>query len=586
MKKQLRNFGFMLVLLVTTATITAQTNILIDSSVDELFLYDGIEGDVLTNTNGTGWSGAWSQTSGTGITNEVSSLAYPTGSGTAVHGTAMNITGTNVIKRSFTDTYEMTGSKFYLSYLVEKSGSSTFSIRGYSGGNARYGMEITAGGSIRARASQNYGALATGVIDDNTTYLVVLHKNGNASSIAIFKEGDVIPTDPANANWIATHTGATGVDLDRFDFAFAGTGTYKVDEIRLGSTFTSVTKSDAKTYLGIAEPEIVSLTVKKTSDLPTIDGVVDPIWGEVEANAISERADGVDASDYTATFKALWSGNDTANDSIYFLIEFTDDKFVSDYLSTSDGSGGIMALDRGQDDGFDVMFNPGLAGLPAAGYGSPYRAGIVTTEADPEGTLWFTLNQDSSNSLTDNTHKAHTVNGTKYVFEFAMGLWDFEVNIATVAGYQFGVDIRYNDDDANIPHPGREPSTKRDGQYSWALYSEGNTGAWSNNAGLGDATLSNEEVSAPLSVNDIEDIKNLNIYPNPAKDHFVIQTADLNLENARVEVLSLSGQTILVQQITTTKSTVEVNISSLTSGLYLVRLISNDSNFVAKLIVE
>jgi hypothetical protein len=172
------------------------------------------------------------------------------------------------------------------------------------------------------------------------------------------------------------------------------------------------------------------------------------------------------------------------------------------------------------------------------------------------------------------------------VFEFAMGLWDFEVNIATVAGYQFGVDIRYNDDDANIPHPGREPSTKRDGQYSWALYSEGNTGAWSNNAGLGDATLSNEEVSAPLSVNDIEDIKNLNIYPNPAKDHFVIQTADLNLENARVEVLSLSGQTILVQQITTTQSTVEVNISSLTSGLYLVRLISNDSNFVAKLIVE
>ena len=92
--------------------------------------------------------------------------------------------------------------------------------------------------------------------------------------------------------------------------------------------------------------------------------------------------------------------------------------------------------------------------------------------------------------------------------------------------------------------------------------------------------------TAPLSVNNIGDIKNLNIYPNPAKDHFVIQTAGLNLENARVEVLSLSGQTILVQQITTTQSTVEVNISSLTSGLYLVRLISNDSNFVAKLIVE
>tara|TARA_B110000090_G_scaffold162659_1_gene179677 strand:+ start:71 stop:1096 length:1026 start_codon:yes stop_codon:yes gene_type:complete len=320
----------------------------------------------------------------------------------------------------------------------------------------------------------------------------------------------------------------------------------------------------------------VSLTVKKTSDLPTIDGVVDPIWGEVEANAISERADGVDASDYTATFKALWSGNDTANDSVYFLVELTDDIFKSDR--------GAFGTDKGQDDGFDVIFNPGLAGAPGAGIGSPYRMGMITDANNENAEFQFTVNQTGTNTITEKMHKAHTIDGTKYVFEIAIGLWDFDLTGPTNAGYQFGVDFRYNDDDGNIAKD--NGTTNRDGQYSWALNSEGNTGSWNNFAGCGDATLSNAEVSVALSVNDIEDIKNLNIYPNPAKDHFVIQTADLNLENARVEVLSLSGQTILVQQITTTQSTVEVNISSLTSGLYLVRLISNDSNFVAKLIVE
>ena len=60
-----------------------------------------------------------------------------------------------------------------------------------------------------------------------------------------------------------------------------------------------------------------------------------------------------------------------------------------------------------------------------------------------------------------------------------------------------------------------------------------------------------------------------------------------NWDDAKnVEVFSFSGQRILVQQITPTQSNVEVNISSLTKGLYLVRLISNDSNFVAKLIVD
>lgn len=306
-----------------------------------------------------------------------------------------------------------------------------------------------------------------------------------------------------------------------------------------------------------------------------IDGVVDPIWAEVDANVMAKGADGIDATDYAATFKVLWSGNDTANDSLYFLIELTDDKFVSDYHATS-------GTDRGQDDGFDAFFNPGMAGL-ADETQDPYRVGIVTDENNENPEFWFTVAQNETNTVTENMHKAHTINGTKYVFEFAIGLRDFDAIGTTEAGYEFGVDFRYNDDDANIPDTNNPGTTKKDGQYSWTKSSS----TWNAYGGLGDAMLSDEEVFAPsLSVNDIGDIKNLNMYPNPAKDYFVIQTADLNLENARIEVFSLTGQKILVQQITPTQSNVEVNISSLTKGLYLVRLISNDSNFVAKLIVD
>tara|TARA_B110001469_G_C9623801_1_gene311152 strand:+ start:140 stop:1198 length:1059 start_codon:yes stop_codon:yes gene_type:complete len=343
------------------------------------------------------------------------------------------------------------------------------------------------------------------------------------------------------------------------------------------------------------------ITVFKTSTPPMIDGTVDTIWGQVEPNVISANEelwsesyfDYVTANDYEATFKVLWSNNDSATDSLYFLIELTDNEFVSDFGSIPDGAGGIKIINRGHDDGFDVFFNPGLRGEGEFGAGELYRMGIVTGENDENPEFWFRYNQITENDITNRMQKAHTVDDTnaeittKYVFEFAIGLKDFDPEVQPTGGYKFGVDFRYNDDDGQIPN--KNGSTQRDGQYSWALGSELNIingGKFNNYNGLGTATLSNEEVSAPLSVNNIGDIKNLNIYPNPAKDHFVIQTAGLNLENARVEVLSLSGQTILVQQITTTQSTVEVNISSLTSGLYLVRLISNDSNFVAKLIVE
>ena len=248
MKKTLQIFGFTMLLLVATTTVTAQTNIVIDdTTADQIFLYGGAEGDPFADNNGTGWSGSWTITSGTTVAGSANSLVYPTGSGTALYGGAISSDGTNIIERSFIDTYELLETTFYLSFLAVKTGASTLTLKGFSGTNPRYGMQITASGNLRVRASTKYGDYATGVFNNDVTYLVVIAKQGNNCMVTLFKEGDTVPTNPDDVTWLASATRATGADLDKFVFEFTGDN-FKIDVLRLGSTLASVTKSDAKNY--------------------------------------------------------------------------------------------------------------------------------------------------------------------------------------------------------------------------------------------------------------------------------------------------------------------------------------------------
>lgn len=79
-----------------------------------------------------------------------------------------------------------------------------------------------------------------------------------------------------------------------------------------------------------------------------------------------------------------------------------------------------------------------------------------------------------------------------------------------------------------------------------------------------------------LSVNDVKK-SSIQIYPNPVRDHFVINTND-KIET--VEIYSPTGQLLK------TFSSKEVNISSLPKGNYLVKIKTDKDNLTQKIIKE
>lgn len=82
-----------------------------------------------------------------------------------------------------------------------------------------------------------------------------------------------------------------------------------------------------------------------------------------------------------------------------------------------------------------------------------------------------------------------------------------------------------------------------------------------------------------LSVNE-NAIVGLKIYPNPANNYFMVETA-LNAEK-NVTVYDLLGKEV----INTTTSSSEINVANLNSGLYIVRVTENGATATRKLVIE
>ena len=75
---------------------------------------------------------------------------------------------------------------------------------------------------------------------------------------------------------------------------------------------------------------------------------------------------------------------------------------------------------------------------------------------------------------------------------------------------------------------------------------------------------------------------NTKFYPNPAKDHLtIIRVKD---EQCLVTITDLNGKVVLKRQIYENEE--QINISDLSSGLYLVKLQTNIEIRVLKLVIE
>ena len=103
-------------------------------------------------------------------------------------------------------------------------------------------------------------------------------------------------------------------------------------------------------------------------------------------------------------------------------------------------------------------------------------------------------------------------------------------------------------------------------------YAVGNNGTIlkTNNGGTGLSDLSSK-------------LGTLNVYPNPSSNFVTIETSSV-LTPSRLSILNLSGQELLQKEITETKTTID--ISTIRSGVYVVRLTSKKTVEIGKIIKQ
>lgn len=75
-------------------------------------------------------------------------------------------------------------------------------------------------------------------------------------------------------------------------------------------------------------------------------------------------------------------------------------------------------------------------------------------------------------------------------------------------------------------------------------------------------------------------VNNYNIYPNPTNGNIVVSGSNINM----VEVYNLCGQKVL--SVEANSNDVNVNMSNLTSGVYMVRIVDNNGNATVNKIIK
>ena len=82
--------------------------------------------------------------------------------------------------------------------------------------------------------------------------------------------------------------------------------------------------------------------------------------------------------------------------------------------------------------------------------------------------------------------------------------------------------------------------------------------------------------------------RKLTIYPNPASEKATIEFNVLNHGEATIHITDLIGKNVSTQKIRVTKglNNAFINVSTLPSGTYIIKVISGKQTFTNKFIVK
>jgi hypothetical protein len=96
--------------------------------------------------------------------------------------------------------------------------------------------------------------------------------------------------------------------------------------------------------------------------------------------------------------------------------------------------------------------------------------------------------------------------------------------------------------------------------------------------------VSGEEWGSPLTftvgINDVDKIR-IKVYPNPVKDHLIINSSDLKI-SAQLIVFDLSGKVMINRKLPRNDFQTKIDVSDFNAGLYTIRIINGHQVLTSK----
>ena len=85
--------------------------------------------------------------------------------------------------------------------------------------------------------------------------------------------------------------------------------------------------------------------------------------------------------------------------------------------------------------------------------------------------------------------------------------------------------------------------------------------------------------SVVLGVETLTEKKNSHVYPNPANNYIIVEGSDIQ----EVEIFDMMGRKLISHKAETSST---IDVSGLSSGIYLVRTIDADNNISMQKIIK
>ncbi len=117
--------------------------------------------------------------------------------------------------------------------------------------------------------------------------------------------------------------------------------------------------------------------------------------------------------------------------------------------------------------------------------------------------------------------------------------------------------------------------------HQWVDLQNALTGTWSlyPNFGMTDASI-------VVSTKEINNISNMQVYPNPSSSQVFVKLSLKSSENVRIELMNTMGQLVYSSKVTGKNINTSVNVSNLSTGIYMLNVITSEGIKTTKLQVK